>query len=179
MLTQRNRSCAARGFTLVELLITLVILGVMLTAAAPSIEEFLVSSRTTAQTNDLLSDLSMARSEAVKLARPVEVRANPTWTEGWVVGSDYDANGTLAGAEVFREHGAAAVNFAIAALDGDGDAVTSLTFDATGALASPAVFADFAICRPDDDAAKSRSIRVAPTGRAEVRRKLASDGATC
>ena len=168
-----------RGFTLVELLITLVIVGIVLTASAPSIAEFLASSRTVAQTNDLLADLSMARSEAVKLARPVELRANPTWSEGWIVGSDYDDDGMIAGSEVFRSHEGAATNFSIAAVDGDGDAITAIAFNATGSMQSPAGFADFAICRPDADANKSRSVRVSAIGRAEVRRKLATDGASC
>jgi type IV fimbrial biogenesis protein FimT len=67
------------GLTLVELLIALTIIGVLATIAAPGMGAIIKNQRLTAQANDLVADLNLARSEAVKRATWVTVckTANP------------------------------------------------------------------------------------------------------
>ena len=69
-----------RGFTLIELLITLTVAGILLTVAAPSMWNFLAGNRLTSQVNDLVSDMSFARSEAIKRNGTVVIckSTNPT-----------------------------------------------------------------------------------------------------
>jgi type IV fimbrial biogenesis protein FimT len=55
-----------RGFTLIELVVTLTIAGILFAIAAPSMWGFLSSNRLTAQVNDLIADINFARSEAIK-----------------------------------------------------------------------------------------------------------------
>jgi type IV fimbrial biogenesis protein FimT len=55
-----------RGFTLIELMITLALAGLLLTLAAPAFNTFVASSRVMEQTNELVAALSFARSESVK-----------------------------------------------------------------------------------------------------------------
>ena len=55
-----------KGFTLIELVTTLTIAGILMAIAAPSMFSFLASNRLTTQTNDLIADISFARSEAIK-----------------------------------------------------------------------------------------------------------------
>ena len=56
-----------RGFTLIELMIVLVIMGVLITLAAPSFSQMWNNNRITAETNGIVADLASARSEALKL----------------------------------------------------------------------------------------------------------------
>lgn len=82
-----------RGFTLVELMVTVAVLGIVLTIAVPNFRAFILGGRMTGYTNDLLSDLAYARSEAVKRAANVTVCASSDgttctggdWQGGWVV----------------------------------------------------------------------------------------------
>lgn len=55
-----------RGFTLIELMITLIIAAVVLAFGVPSFESFIRKGRLTSETNNLIADLQFARSEAIK-----------------------------------------------------------------------------------------------------------------
>jgi len=81
-----------RGFTLIELLVTLSIAVVLLTVAVPSFQSFLLQSRLTGHTNDLVLALALAKSEAVKRGINVSVCASSDsttctggWGDGWIV----------------------------------------------------------------------------------------------
>lgn len=56
----------AQGFTMIELMITIVILGILTSAALPSFREFLASQRIRSASFDFMSMISLARSEAIK-----------------------------------------------------------------------------------------------------------------
>lgn len=69
-----QRTCRrhrAAGFTLIELMVTLVVLGVVMAIAVPSFTGMINSSRLATQANDLMAGIKIARSEAVRLNRPV------------------------------------------------------------------------------------------------------------
>ena len=84
------------GFTIIELMITLLVLSILLAAAVPSFREFTRNSRVIAAQNDLVTAMSIARSEAVKQSAdvilcPIDNPAVPTcitgtnWANGWMV----------------------------------------------------------------------------------------------
>jgi type IV fimbrial biogenesis protein FimT len=54
------------GFTLVELIVTITIVGILSALAGPSLTTLIANQRLSSQANDLLSDLTFSRSEAVK-----------------------------------------------------------------------------------------------------------------
>lgn len=85
----RDRSTsrrAARGFTLVELMTAIAVLAIVLAAAAPSMRAFATSQRAKTLSYDLVQDLIMARSEALKRNAVVTVTpGGGGWGDGWAV----------------------------------------------------------------------------------------------
>jgi type IV fimbrial biogenesis protein FimT len=73
-----------RGFTLIELMVTVAILAIALGIAVPNLQEFVRRNHLAAATNNVVSALALARSEAVKRAARVSV-ASADWTAGWQV----------------------------------------------------------------------------------------------
>lgn len=76
-----------RGFTLVELLMTLVIAGVLVSVAVPSFTSVIQNNRAAANANEFLTALAIARSEAVKRGRTVTMTADTAteWADGWTI----------------------------------------------------------------------------------------------
>jgi len=91
----------AAGFTLIELMVTLVLIVVIMALAAPSFATFQRNSELTSTTNNMLSSLTAARSEAMKRGRNVTVAPidGSSWDSGWIVFVDTDGSGTPASTE--------------------------------------------------------------------------------
>lgn len=62
---------AARGLTVIEMMVVVVVVGVIVTLAVPSLREFLARQRVAAVNAELVTDLQFARSEAVARNREV------------------------------------------------------------------------------------------------------------
>jgi len=84
-----TRHSSQRGFTMVELAVTLVIAAILAAIAFPSMATMMVGNRIRAGGTDLMSALLLARSEAIK--RNAQIAITPStagdWTKGWVVAS--------------------------------------------------------------------------------------------
>lgn len=101
--------CRAGGFTVIELMVTVMILAIIVALGAPAMGSFVVQSRMTSQINELLADVSYARAEAA--TRGVRIgfcaSTNTTtsapscsgstgdWTNGRIVFVDTNGNGQL------------------------------------------------------------------------------------
>jgi len=92
------RMLACRGFTLIELMVTIAILAIVLTVAVPGFQDFIARNRLAAATNELVSALALARSEAVKRATRVTV-ASADWAAGWQVFVDTGVAGDATDAD--------------------------------------------------------------------------------
>ena len=65
--TGRARARRRRaGFTLIELMVTIGVASVLMAIAVPSFNQMIIGSRLTAQSNELVAAISLARSEAIK-----------------------------------------------------------------------------------------------------------------
>ncbi|WP_332288037.1 pilus assembly FimT family protein [Aquincola agrisoli] len=73
-------SGASAGLTLVELMVTLVVLGVVLTLAVPAFNDLIVRERVRGVNNELIADMQLARSEAVQRLNTtlIHFKANET-----------------------------------------------------------------------------------------------------
>ncbi|WP_280192411.1 GspH/FimT family pseudopilin [Delftia sp. PS-11] len=84
------------GFSLIELMVALTILGVLASFAAPSFVSFQRNSELTSATNKLLGAINTARSEAMKTGRNAYVipASGTDWSTGWRVYVDLDGSGS-------------------------------------------------------------------------------------
>lgn len=92
------------GFTLYELLITMLIVGVVLTVGIPNLSDFTRNSRISGTTNDLHGSFLVARSEAARAKQNVTICASAdpmgadplcdgtTFDEGWIIFVDLDTD---------------------------------------------------------------------------------------
>jgi prepilin-type N-terminal cleavage/methylation domain-containing protein len=84
----------ARGFTVIELMTVMVIAAILLVIAAPSFNDMLAKRRLEGQANELVTDLSYAKSEAVQRNRSVFLRTHPTSNTCYIIGALPDPAGT-------------------------------------------------------------------------------------
>lgn len=81
-----NKQRTQRGLTLVELITTVAIASLLLGLGAPAFKQLLAAQRMRAASYGLMSDLVLARSEAVKRGAQVQLApAAAGWASGWAV----------------------------------------------------------------------------------------------
>jgi len=112
MLRSVEKIVACKGVTLLELMITMIVVGILAGLAAPSFSAAIKNNRMTTQLNELFTFLSYARSEAIKRNVSVTVcKSNDmnscggNWQNGWIVFVDNDRDGSVDSIdEILRVH---------------------------------------------------------------------------
>jgi len=82
-----------QGFTLLELVIVMVIVGVGVALAVPTFQDVTQRRQTTAQAAQLAAFLSYAQSTAVKKNRPISIELQYTAPTTWCVGAAETVDG--------------------------------------------------------------------------------------
>lgn len=159
------------GFSLIELIVTVVIAGILISIAVPSMSSFIKDGRLTTQANTLMADLAFTRSEAVKRGTNVTVcRSNDSatcdtaagsWTTGWIV---IDSTGQVLRAQEALDEGNTLIG-----TGGPAGLSDQLAYTGTG-MADRTSFIGpqtFQLC-DDRLAAYGKAIQVVVTGRAQI-----------
>lgn len=98
------------GFTIIELLTTLAVVAVGLSAAAPSLKNLSAENQVTAANNIIVSGLNLARSSAITSGNDITICptvdgvncSEVSWEKGWVVYNDLDNDDNADAEEVIR-----------------------------------------------------------------------------
>lgn len=123
------------GFTLVELLITVAIAAILAALAAPSFQTLMARQRIKTGSADLVSHLTLSRSEAIKQNSDVTMTSasnDSSWASGWVITSSGGPVGT---------HGA----FTGLAISTGSGGPSSVVFNRSGRLATSGASSTFQI----------------------------------
>jgi type IV fimbrial biogenesis protein FimT len=96
-----RKSCQARGFTAMELIVTLTIMGILAVLAMPAFHSLAQGPQVCSAVNDLVSSFNYARSEAITRATMVTVcksgdlqtcdTSDVGWEQGWIVYCEDDS----------------------------------------------------------------------------------------
>ena len=98
-------SIKLKGFSLIEIMVTLAVFAIVAVLAVPNFRTFVQSNNITASANNLMGSLSLARSEAVKRNTTVSICASNSqvactgvdWDAGWIVFTDTPTDGEVDG----------------------------------------------------------------------------------
>lgn len=116
-------------FTLVEILVSLSVLGVLVSVGVPPLLSFMEDAQLNGDTNDMYYSLFLARSEAVTRNSTVSLcKINPnspdncanseSWQSGWIAFVDPDADGVRdAGETILNVYAGMKINSAVSSAD--------------------------------------------------------------
>lgn len=189
----RSRGSQA-GFTLIELMVGVAIMAILLAVGVPSFQSAVASSRLTTSTNDMVSALALARTEAIRRGTRVTVckSANGTgcttagnWAQGWIIFIDTTRSSSDAtvdsGEAILARQAAAPGNLVMAGSSGVPNFV-SFAADGQAKLMSGASQAGvLRVCSTAPalgDARRARDIAITASGRVTTTTP-ASVAATC
>jgi type IV fimbrial biogenesis protein FimT len=144
-----------RGFTLIELMITLAVMAILITAALPSFNEFIKNNRLTTQANDFIAAMNLARSEAIKRGASINISSTSgdgNWSGGWRI--------TDTGGNIIRITQALTGNSTLTSTNG----VAQFQYRADGLINTPDTLS---LC-DDRGGETGRTITINTVGRASV-----------
>lgn len=181
----RTPAMAARGFTLVELAITVVVLSVMMAMAAPLFTGMTNGNRLTSNANEIVAALQIARSEALRRnARTSFCQStngttcsdNAAWT-GWLIFADADGDNIVDADEIVRS---GVIEAPIQILPSGNITLSSITFRSDGLAytGNDLLEANVRVCLPvTNPELNVRDVNIAIGGRIAVRAPVDAAGA--
>ena len=181
----RTPAMSARGFTLVELAITVVVLSVMMAMAAPLFTGMTNGNRLTSNANEIVAALQIARSEALRRnARTSFCQStngttcsdNAAWT-GWLIFADADGDNIVDADEIVRS---GVIEAPIQILPSSNITLSRITFRSDGLAytGNDLLEANVRVCLPvTNPEVNVRDVNIAIGGRIAVRAPVDAAGA--
>ena len=165
-----------KGFTLLELMVTVGVAAILLSVGVPSFRAVIMDGRLVRDSNQFVASISLARSAAVRFQRNATIctsanfdAAVPTcaattdWSNGWIVWVDKDRDGATDANEILSVYAPINDTTVFSATT-----ATQFSYDARGFGASPA---DTLTMCDDRSGEMGRSIKVNNVGRTNVSRQ--------
>ena len=193
----KSRALWSKGFTLIEMMVVTAVISIFAALGLPGMKAFIAGGRLVTQTNDVISALQVARSEAIRLNTPVTFCrvANNTATtcQGGSGGEDWKFWAVLAPAltqPVLRrgEISAANINVKVSSqlasrVSGD-DTNNAVTFGADSLArrtdGRSLVSGNLRVCSTDDSLSSNfRLIQIVGGGRVFVNKGGSTGRSTC
>lgn len=132
----------ARGFTLIESMVTIALIVILTTIAVPAYRHFTASNRAATEINTFVGDLQYARMAAIQNGTDVTMcvssdgkscKGSGDWTDGWIVFMDTNNDQTVETGETrLRVHEGLTSGDT---LTGTGNTTDSVTYNRFGMLA--------------------------------------------
>lgn len=157
--TDRLSAKRGRGFSLVELMVTVAVAAILLGIAIPSFDRFILKNRLNTYASAFSASARLARSEALKRNTAVTLCKSSDglscvtsggWEQGWIV---------LSGTTVIRRQQAVGAGYLLSS------SVSSLTFQPNGFGSTPATVT---ACRSSPLGDEERVVTVSATGRTTI-----------
>ena len=173
-----NTKTVCRGYTLIELLITLGVVSVLLTGMAPAMSSMIQSTQVDAGVQMFTSSLMLARSEAVKRNTRVVMcksaggsacEPDADWEKGWIVFHDLNSNGVLdSGEHVLRRVAAMSPSLRLQGNEPVSQYVLYTPLGYTKLLSGAFQAGTFTICATAGSRVKAKQVVITSVGRVRV-----------
>ncbi len=191
--SQSSGACASgkshmRGFTLIELVVTIAILAVVVGFAIPSIQTLVTNNRVSTLANEFSSALAFTRGEAVNrnmcvtmcistnnaLLNPTCSAAATDWNNGWIIFANPNCNNNPndVGDQLLQVYPGARIdntgNTQGPQLSANNNSVRSITFSSRGVPTAISVADSYTVATGGTNSSPQKTVCIDGAGRARI-----------
>lgn len=166
-----NRT-SAKGFTLLELLVVMLLVAVLASLAAPNLRDISANQAVSGAASDLLSATISAKNLALSRNRRTVVQpiSGTDWGSGWRVYADNNSNATFDSGtdELLLERESLSVEVSVSTETGTCASVNLIAYDSSGYLANVSGNYNGGVTFYTSYTGRKRCLTVSRAGRARI-----------